>query len=38
MELENQSISPDQLFFLAFAFLLGSSVVLFPGSGSGNNA
>lgn len=38
MKLENQTISSNQLFFLACTFLLGSSVIFLPGANAGSNA
>lgn len=38
MKLETAAISSHQLVYLVFAFLMGSSVILFPGGGAENNA
>jgi spore germination protein KB len=38
MKLENQTISPNQLFYLMGCFLLGSSVIFLPGARAGSNA
>ncbi|MDD4297535.1 MAG: endospore germination permease [Ruminiclostridium sp.] len=38
MKLENQRISSNQLFYLVFAFLLGSTVMFLPGAMAGSNA
>lgn len=38
MQIESHSISPSQLILLVTGFLLGTSMILFPGSTAQNNA